>query len=466
MIEFNREVVSVDKIKLDKNRMRKDLGDIDELAESILTNGLMTPIIVDNDYTLIAGERRYLATKRAGLKEIPVSRASQKLNPVETLILEYTENDKRKDFTWQEKVMAEAKFFERAKEKDETITAKKVAHQLGISPGQLSVSLQLYKAIQKHEQLYSFPSKENAYKAMKRLVETALIAEKIARQQAMAEKTIEEAEQLDEDETTDDLTRTITGIQKRVSQNVKLGDIMQHWDSIPDKSIHLALCDPPWGVDINENAALGATKHFKDDKDFAFDFLEKLLTKLKDKMADNSIILLFFPLDLPYYKHVAKIVKANKLRLERTPMIWYKARESVANRNPHGCPGVVYEPIYFIAKGMPYITVPVTNVFMAKLPTGRVHPTQKPMELYVQLIQAFSNPGDTIFDPTYGSGASMCAAEYLGDRLYFGYEVNDLAYVRAVDNVIRIALKRKEAEYTVEELEQTISEELSEETDE
>ena len=42
------------------------------------------------------------------------------------------------------------------------------------------------------------------------------------------------------------------------------------------------------------------------------------------------------------------------------------------------------------------------------------HPTEKPMELYKWLIERYSKEGDTILDPTFGSGNSVFAAVELG----------------------------------------------------
>ncbi|CAM3992031.1 ParB/RepB/Spo0J family partition protein [Bordetella tumulicola] len=59
-------------------RTRMDEGALNELAESIRTQGIMQPILVRalNDepghYEIIAGERRYRAAQLAGLKEVPV----------------------------------------------------------------------------------------------------------------------------------------------------------------------------------------------------------------------------------------------------------------------------------------------------------------------------------------------------------------------------------------------------------
>lgn len=61
-------------------RTRMDEGALNELAESIRTQGVMQPILVralagegqQGFYEIIAGERRYRAAQLAGLKEVPV----------------------------------------------------------------------------------------------------------------------------------------------------------------------------------------------------------------------------------------------------------------------------------------------------------------------------------------------------------------------------------------------------------
>ena len=48
---------------------------LEELAQSIRANGIIQPLVVrrvDNKYQIIAGERRWRASKRAGLTEVPV----------------------------------------------------------------------------------------------------------------------------------------------------------------------------------------------------------------------------------------------------------------------------------------------------------------------------------------------------------------------------------------------------------
>jgi N6-adenosine-specific RNA methylase IME4 len=76
------------------SRHRRDLGDIDALARTISEDGLLHPIVVSPDGTLIAGERRLEAVKRLGWESIPVTVVELD----EIARGEFAENAHRKDF--------------------------------------------------------------------------------------------------------------------------------------------------------------------------------------------------------------------------------------------------------------------------------------------------------------------------------------------------------------------------------
>ena len=46
----------------------------------------------------------------------------------------------------------------------------------------------------------------------------------------------------------------------------------------------------------------------------------------------------------------------------------------------------------------------------------RFHPTQKPVELHMQLLEDFSKPGEVIFDGFGGSGTTLIASELTGRK--------------------------------------------------
>ena len=64
----------------------------------------------------------------------------------------------------------------------------------------------------------------------------------------------------------------------------------------------------------------------------------------------------------------------------------------------------------------------------------RIHPTQKPIELYVWLLDKFAEPGMRILDTHVGSGSSLIACERMGFE-YTGFEINRTYYRIASDRI-------------------------------
>jgi ParB family transcriptional regulator, chromosome partitioning protein len=85
-----------------KDRIRKDFGDIEELAQDIRDNGLINPPVVTPDYELIAGERRLRAMQHLGYQQIEV-RVMAVNDYLHQLNLEISENENRKEFTKKER---------------------------------------------------------------------------------------------------------------------------------------------------------------------------------------------------------------------------------------------------------------------------------------------------------------------------------------------------------------------------
>lgn len=55
---------------------------------------------------------------------------------------------------------------------------------------------------------------------------------------------------------------------------------------------------------------------------------------------------------------------------------------------------------------------------------GRLHPTQKPVELMEYLIKTYTNAGEAVLDFTMGSGTTGVACKRLG-RDFIGIEKDD-----------------------------------------
>lgn len=96
--------VPIDEITIG-DRVRKDFAHVPELANSIREDGLIQPIVLDYNKRLIAGESRIRAHRLLGLKTIrAVFRGV--LDEAQLVVLEATENNARKDLTWQERVLS------------------------------------------------------------------------------------------------------------------------------------------------------------------------------------------------------------------------------------------------------------------------------------------------------------------------------------------------------------------------
>jgi ParB family chromosome partitioning protein len=82
-------------------RIRKRKIDISDLVESMAEFGLLQPIIVDTENTLIAGYRRLEAARALGWESIEV-RVMDAPDPKDRLLLEIEENSVRQDFDLEE----------------------------------------------------------------------------------------------------------------------------------------------------------------------------------------------------------------------------------------------------------------------------------------------------------------------------------------------------------------------------
>jgi ParB family chromosome partitioning protein len=84
-----------------KDRVRREIGDLKPLMESMRLHGQLNPVTLSRENELIAGHRRTLAARELGWKFIEahiVDRATE----IEKLQLELEENVHRKDFSPEE----------------------------------------------------------------------------------------------------------------------------------------------------------------------------------------------------------------------------------------------------------------------------------------------------------------------------------------------------------------------------
>lgn len=130
--EKDKILISINKIKSDEEQPRKlfDSEKIAELAESIKTHGIIQPLILrkymDDQYIIVAGERRWRAAKMAGVKKVPA--IIMELSDRDILEISLIENIQREDLNPIEEALAYRKLLN-----DFKITQEELSKRIGKS---------------------------------------------------------------------------------------------------------------------------------------------------------------------------------------------------------------------------------------------------------------------------------------------------------------------------------------------
>ena len=134
--------ISINKIKSDSDQPRKafDSEKIVELTESIKTHGILQPLILrkesQDQYIIVAGERRWRAAKMAGLQEVPA--IIMDLSDRDILEISLIENIQRQDLNPIEEAMAYKKLLN-----DFKITQEELSKRIGKSRVAISNTIRL-----------------------------------------------------------------------------------------------------------------------------------------------------------------------------------------------------------------------------------------------------------------------------------------------------------------------------------
>ena len=126
-IEGATTMINISKVQPNKEQPRKNFNEdaLEELAESIKMHGIISPIIVQDRktyYEIIAGERRWRAAMKAGLKEVPV--IIKNYTEQEIVEISLIENIQREDLNPIEEALAYKKLLEEFNLKQDEVAEK------------------------------------------------------------------------------------------------------------------------------------------------------------------------------------------------------------------------------------------------------------------------------------------------------------------------------------------------------
>ncbi|MBQ6133918.1 MAG: ParB/RepB/Spo0J family partition protein [Lachnospiraceae bacterium] len=144
--EIKNSVMELDiaRVEPDRNQPRKtfDEDELEELADSIKEKGILIPLLVrpqEDYYQIIAGERRWRAARKAGLKKVPVI-IRDDMTDQEVVEVQLIENIQRADLNAIDEALAYKRLIE-----EFGMTQDQVADRVSKSRTTITNSLRLLK---------------------------------------------------------------------------------------------------------------------------------------------------------------------------------------------------------------------------------------------------------------------------------------------------------------------------------
>ncbi|MEK7630122.1 MAG: site-specific DNA-methyltransferase [Patescibacteria group bacterium] len=205
---------------------------------------------------------------------------------------------------------------------------------------------------------------------------------------------------------------------EEMTNKVHCADCLEFMKQIPDKSIDLALTDPPFGIGFmyEEKEKTNTAKEYGK---FIKPYFEEMkrISKKYVAMAQATKYMQYFwdwyGEDIRIYIGCKNFVSLRKtfMNYAYDPWVFYfhDNIELRTKKKPH--------------RNLDWVkcdTAGLRNTYNLE----RKHPTPKPVSMLAEMIENFTNPNDLILDPFLGSGTTAVAAQKLGRR-WIGIEISE-----------------------------------------
>jgi len=190
------------------------------------------------------------------------------------------------------------------------------------------------------------------------------------------------------------------------------GDCLTVMSTIPSQSVDLVVADPPYLVNYvprDRRTVENDTNH---------DWLLPAYAEIYRVLKPNTFCVSFYG-----WPQVDQFMATWK-RVGFSPVSHIICLKEYPSRV--GYTRSFHEVLYLLAKGRPPRPVkPPGDVLRWHYTGNPLHPTQKPVEVIQQLIEAFSKRGDVVLDPFAGSGTTGVAAQKCGRQFVLVEKVQE-----------------------------------------
>lgn len=454
------------------DRIRKDFGDVTDLAESIKSEGLIQPIIVTSSHRLVAGERRLRAHKELGLKTIKAVYI-EVLDEAHLTRLEATENIARKDFSWQERVLAVDKVHRRMSVesmlKSQTWGIRETGRLLNMAKSPVGYAVFVAEYLHKNDtEVMSAESLADAYRILvKRQEEVAnalLVKSSIpktpAEPAARKELKIPSVDFFtpvaatfvpgigSPDDVDEMPSLTTSAAPEKPVTVIPLSQMLLRETSHNELKTLAALgsgccdhiiTDPPYGIDMDN---LTQSQGGQDTTDVAkehdveqnIDLLRKFFPLAYNAIRDKGFLILWC--DISWWGDLELEARTTGFSVQQWPLIWHKT-SSCSNQAAQYNFTKNFEVAMVCRKGnATLVKHQPSSIYQSGNEDAKLlgHPFAKPEGLWRWLYEAVAMRGADVLDPFVGVGSSMIPAIKMGLRPR-GIECSDVHYGRLVANI-------------------------------
>lgn len=197
---------------------------------------------------------------------------------------------------------------------------------------------------------------------------------------------------------------------KTIAYNI---DCMEYMATLPDKAFDLAIVDPPYGVQYARGKnGWGVCDNRPDIKDVAWD------SEIPTKEYFNELFRVSQNQIIWGGNYFTDMIRSSKCWI-----VWNKIGKD-ENKSVFADCELAWTSFTKVVKMFSFRSM---GFIKDTKDSCRIHPTQKPTELYEWLLMNYAKEGDKILDTHLGSGSSRIAAHKLGfefvgcelDKYYF-----------------------------------------------
>lgn len=224
--------------------------------------------------------------------------------------------------------------------------------------------------------------------------------------------------------TTVQLKQKIEDFNKESNNKLINGDCIQELEQLEDSTIDIIITDPPYGVNYKSNRSQFidsiAKTGVKNDDSKAFELLDDICKILvsKTKSQAHLYFCCSWKVECIFREIIGKYFEIKNI------IIWDKLNHGAGDLEGNWSDR--YEMIIFATKGNRSMSKRKANIIpISKISSSKLrHPTEKPVELIKQLLEASAQPNDTVCDPFMGGGSTIKACKEFGNLNYIGIELD------------------------------------------